>query len=121
MKKFNEIIIGTHNAGKLKEIKALLPKSLKKTSPKELKIPSPRETGFTFQANSKIKARFFSKRSGLVCISDDSGLEINLLQGRPGIYSSRWSGDKNNFNLAISKVFKEMHSIKKYLLKLALM
>ena len=108
MKKFKEIIIGTNNSGKFKEIRALLPKSLKKRSPKELKILSPRETGLTFKANSKIKARFFSKKSGLICISDDSGLEINLLSGAPGIYSSRWAGPNGDFNLAIDKVFKQL-------------
>jgi XTP/dITP diphosphohydrolase len=49
----------------------------------------------------------------LICLSDDSGLEIDLLKGRPGIYSSRWSGKKNNFDLAIKRVFKEMSKLKK--------
>jgi len=60
-----------------------------------------------------IKASYFSKKTNLVCLSDDSGLEINLLNGAPGIYSSRWSGIKNNFDKAIQKVFKEMNNIKK--------
>ena len=60
-----------------------------------------------------IKASYFSKKTNLGCLSDDSGLEINLLGGAPGIYSSRWSGVKNNFDQAIQKVFKEMSKIKK--------
>ena len=47
----------------------------------------------------------------MICLSDDSGLEIDLLNGAPGIYSSRWSGKKNNFDLAIKKVFKQISSI----------
>jgi len=60
-----------------------------------------------------IKASYFSKKTNLVCLSDDSGLEIDLLKGAPGIYSSRWSGIKNNFDEAIQKVFEEMSKIKK--------
>ena len=113
MDKIREIIIGTNNVGKCKEICDLLPKKIKKYFPKEFDIPSPKETGKSFKANSFIKASYFSKKTNLICLSDDSGLEINLLRGKPGIYSSRWSGNKKNFNLAIRKVFKEMRNIKK--------
>ncbi len=112
MDKIKEIIIGTNNSGKYKEICDLLPKIVVKHSPKELKILSPDETGESFEENSFIKAAFFSKKTNLICLSDDSGLEIDLLNGRPGIYSSRWSGEKNNFDLAIKKVFKEMSNVK---------
>ena len=60
-----------------------------------------------------IKASYFSKKTNLVCISDDSGLEINLLKGAPGIYSARWGGIENDFDKAILKVFKEMSKVKK--------
>jgi XTP/dITP diphosphohydrolase len=111
MKKIEKIIIGTHNQGKFREIADLLPNSIKKISPKQLKIPSPKETGKTFRANSNLKAIFFSKKTNLVSISDDSGLEIDLLKGLPGIYSARWAGNKNNFNFAIKKVFNKLSSI----------
>ena len=113
MNKIEEIIIGTNNGGKYKEICALLPKNVKKYSPKEFDILTPKETGKTFEKNSFIKASYFSRKTNLICLSDDSGLEIDLLKGRPGIYSSRWSGHKNNFDLAIKKVFKEMSKLKK--------
>ena len=112
MGKIKEIIIGTNNKGKYKEICDLLPNKLKKYSPKEFNISSPKETGKTFEENSLIKASYFSKKTNLVCLSDDSGLEIDLLGGKPGIYSSRWSGKKNNFDLAIERVFEEMNNIK---------
>jgi XTP/dITP diphosphohydrolase len=108
MPKIKKIIIGTNNIGKYREISTLLPKKIIKYSPKEFKILSPRETGKSFKENSFIKASYFSKKTNLVCLADDSGLEINILKGLPGIYSARWGGNKNNFNLAIKKVFYEM-------------
>ena len=108
MQKIKEIIIGTNNPGKYKEICDLLPKKLIKYSAIELNIQSPKETGKSFEENSLIKASYYSKKTNLVCLSDDSGLEINLLNGKPGIFSARWGGEKNNFNLAMEKVFFEM-------------
>ena len=113
MNKIKEVLIGTNNEGKYKEICGLLPNKVKKHSPKEFGILTPEETGESFEKNSFIKASYFSKKTNLVCLSDDSGLEINLLKGEPGIYSSRWSGKKNNFNLAINKIYKKMNNIKK--------
>ena len=108
MKKIKKIIIGTHNQGKFTEISNLLPSYIKKISPKELNLSSPEETGSSFRENSKLKAQFFSEKSNLICISDDSGLEIDLLSGAPGIHSSRWAGSNNDFNLAMDKVFAEL-------------
>ena len=113
MDKIEEIIIGTNNQGKYKEICDLIPDKIKKYSPKKLDILSPEETGKSFKENSFIKASYFSKQANLICLSDDSGLEIDLLEGKPVIYSSRWAGIKNNFDLAIRKVFKEMSQVKK--------
>ena len=113
MEKIKEIIVGTNNNGKYKEICDLLPNEIKKYSPREFKISSPKEIGKNFEDNSMIKASYFSKKTNLVCLSDDSGLEIDLLKGAPGIYSARWSGIKSNFDEAIQKVFKKMSEIKK--------
>ena len=113
MNKIKEILIGTNNEGKYREICDLLPSNIKKYSPKEFGILSPEETGKSFEENSFIKASYFSKKTNFICLSDDSGLEIDLLKGEPGIYSSRWSGEKNNFNLAIQKVFEKMNNVKK--------
>ena len=112
MNKIEEVVIGTNNEGKYKEICNLLPNKVRKYSPKEFDISSPEETGKTFKENSFLKASYFSKKTNLICLSDDSGLEIDLLSGKPGIYSSRWSGEKNNFDLAIRRVFEEMNNIK---------
>jgi len=113
MKKIEKILIGTNNNGKYKELCDLLSKKIKKYSPKEFKISGPKENGKSFEENSFIKASYFSKKTDLVCLADDSGLEIDLLKGAPGIYSARWSGIKNNFNKAIKRVFEEMSKIKK--------
>tara|TARA_Y100000590_G_scaffold247217_1_gene277774 strand:- start:823 stop:1419 length:597 start_codon:yes stop_codon:yes gene_type:complete len=113
MEKIKEVIIGTNNEGKYREICDLLPKDVKKYSPKEFKISTPEETGKSFKENSIIKASYFSKKTNLICLSDDSGLVIDLLKGAPGIYSSRWGGKKKNFNLAIKKIFTEMNKAKK--------
>ncbi len=107
-KKIKELLIGTNNPGKLKEIKDLLPKSTKIFSTKDFKLKSPKENGKSFLENSFIKAKYFSKKSNKICLADDSGLEIDILNGQPGIFSSRWGGKKNNFNKAISKVFREL-------------
>tara|TARA_B100000809_G_scaffold248348_1_gene278331 strand:+ start:236 stop:832 length:597 start_codon:yes stop_codon:yes gene_type:complete len=113
MNKIKEVLIGTNNGGKYKEICGLLPNKVKKHSPKEFDILTPEETGKSFEENSLIKASYFSKKTNLVCLSDDSGLEIDLIKGKPGIYSSRWSEKKGNFNLAIKKIFEEMNNVKK--------
>jgi XTP/dITP diphosphohydrolase len=112
MNKIKKIIIGTNNVGKYKEICDLLSNKVQKHYPKEFNLLTPDETGKSFKENSLIKASFFSKKTNLICLSDDSGLEIDLLKGKPGIYSSRWGGEKGNFNLAMKKIYKEMKRVK---------
>ena len=107
-KKITKLLVGTNNKGKLKEIKDLLPKNIKVYSPLDFKIKSPVENGKTFEENSLIKAKYFSKKSKIICLSDDSGLEIDILDGDPGVYSARWGGKKGDFVKAMNKVFKEL-------------
>ena len=107
-KKIKKLLIGTNNRGKLKEIRGLLPKYIKTLSTLDFKIKSPKENGKTFKENSLIKSKYFSKKTNLICLADDSGLEIDILKKRPGIYSARWGGKNSNFNLAINKVFREL-------------
>ena len=110
-KKILEIVIGSNNQGKLKEIKDLLPNNVKIFSPNDFNLKSPKENGKTFLENSLIKAKYFSKKIGKICLADDSGLEIDILNKAPGIYSARWGGKKKNFNVAIKKVFKELGKV----------
>ena len=108
MKKISKLLIGTNNNGKYKEIKDLLPKYIKTYSTSEFKLKSPKEDGLTFEENSIIKSKYFSKKTRLICLADDSGLEIDLLDKSPGIYSARWGGKKGNFKKAINRVYKEL-------------
>ena len=107
-KKFVEILIGSNNKGKIREIRDLLPKKIRIYTTQHFKLKSPKETGKTFLKNSLIKAKYFSKKTRKICIADDSGLEIDILNKAPGIYSARWAGKKNNFSLAIRKVYRKL-------------
>ena len=108
MKKISKLLIGTNNKGKYKEIKDLLPKYIKTYSTSEFKLKSPTEDGQTFSENSIIKSKHFSKKTKLICLADDSGLEIDILDKSPGIYSARWGGKKGDFKKAINRVYREL-------------
>ena len=107
--KIGKLLIGTNNKGKLREIKSLLPKSIKIHSTSEFNLKSPAENGKTFKENSLIKSKYFSKKTGLMCLADDSGLEIDFLDKNPGIYSARWGGRHGDFKKAIRKVYRELN------------
>lgn len=86
------LVIATHNAGKLKEISALLsPSGLECISAGSLGLPEPAETGTTFAQNALIKARAAAEASGLPALADDSGLAVAALDGRPGVYTANWA------------------------------
>ena len=106
--KILNLFVGSNNRGKIKEIRDLLPKKVEILTPNDLNLKSPKENGKNFNENSFIKAKFFSKKSNMICLADDSGLEIDSLNRLPGIYSARWGGKKSNFNRAIKKVYKEL-------------
>tara|TARA_B100001093_G_scaffold492096_1_gene532847 strand:+ start:258 stop:854 length:597 start_codon:yes stop_codon:yes gene_type:complete len=109
MKKISELLIGTNNKGKYREIKDLLPKYIKTYPTSKFKLKSPREDGLTFSENSIIKSKYFSKKTNLICLSDDSGLEIDILNKDPGIYSARWAGKEGDFKKAIKKVYRKLN------------
>ena len=108
-KKIKKLLIGTNNKGKYAEIKDLLPNYIKIFSTYDFKVKSPKENGKTFKENSLIKSKYFSKKTNLICIADDSGLEIDILDKKPGIFSARWAGKNGNFNKAIKKVYRELN------------
>ena len=113
MQKIDKILVGTHNKGKFMEMSDLLPKKIKKISPIDLDIKSPIENGKTFEENSEIKAEFFCKNSNLVTLSDDSGLEVDALNGEPGIFSSRFAEDLGGFENAMKKILERIKKINK--------
>ena len=101
----NRIVIASHNAGKVREIRDLLdPLGLSVVSAGELSLEEPEETGETFAANAELKARFVAEGSGLPALSDDSGLVVPALDGAPGIHSARWAGAERDFGQAMEKV-----------------
>jgi XTP/dITP diphosphohydrolase len=113
MKKIKKLLIGTHNKGKIKEISYLLNKRIKKITPFQLNIKSPRETGKSFKSNSELKANYFFKKSKIFTISDDSGLCVDCLNGKPGIYSARWAKKHGSFKRAMKKIIASIKNINK--------
>ena len=104
----SKLIICTNNKGKIKEIRDLLPNYIKTLSTLNLNLKSPRENGKTFEQNSLIKSKYFSKKTNLICLADDSGIEIDILNKKPGIFSARWGGKNSNFSKAIKRVYREL-------------
>jgi XTP/dITP diphosphohydrolase len=100
-----ELVIATHNPGKLAEMRELLSGyGVKAVSAAELNLPEPEETGRTFRANARIKAEAAAKASGIPAFADDSGLVVDALGGEPGIYSARWAGPNKDFRAAMNEV-----------------
>jgi XTP/dITP diphosphohydrolase len=86
------LVIASHNQGKVREIRDLLaPFGIEPVSAGELGLPEPKETGTTFAENALIKAQASAEASGLPALSDDSGLEVLALGGRPGVYTADWA------------------------------
>jgi len=104
-----KLVVASHNAGKVREITALIePLGLKAISAAELNLPEPEETGATFVENAALKARASAEGSGLPSLADDSGLAVHALNGEPGIYSARWAGPNKDFRFAMERVHREM-------------
>jgi XTP/dITP diphosphohydrolase len=99
------LVVASHNPGKQRELDDLVrPYGLKVISASSLNLPEPAESGETFAENAKLKAVAAAQTSGLPALADDSGLEVEVLGGAPGIYSARWAGPEKDFELAMSKV-----------------
>jgi XTP/dITP diphosphohydrolase len=109
-----KLVIATHNAGKLREIRELLaPHGIECVGAAELDLPEPEETGNTFIDNAELKAREAADLSGLPALADDSGLSVDALHGLPGIFSARWAEDEEgnrDFGRAMERVWKEIEA-----------
>lgn len=102
-------VIASHNAGKIKEIGALLaPYSIAVKGAGEMGLEEPEETEKTFSGNALLKARAAARASGAVALADDSGLEVSALGGDPGVYSARWAGPGKDFALAMQTVEQKL-------------
>lgn len=106
-----KLVVASHNEGKVREINELIaPYGLEAISASSLGLDEPVEDGATFAANAIIKAEAAAKASNLPALSDDSGLEVEGLDGAPGIYSARWAGADKNFQLAMHRVADELQA-----------
>jgi XTP/dITP diphosphohydrolase len=109
-----KLVIATHNAGKLREIRELLaPHGIECVGAAELDLPEPEETGNTFIDNAELKAREAADLSGLPALADDSGLSVDALHGLPGIFSARWAEDEDgnrDFARAMERVWQEVEA-----------
>jgi XTP/dITP diphosphohydrolase len=110
----DKLVIATHNAGKLREIAALVaPLGIECVSAEELGLPEPEEIGVTFADNADLKAREAADLSGLPALADDSGLCVDALHGRPGIFSARWAEDEDGnreWMRAMERVWTEVEA-----------
>ena len=99
------LVAATHNPGKVAELRDLLaPYALIVVSAADLGLPEPEETGATFAANAELKALAAAKAAGVPALADDSGLEVEALDGAPGILSARWAGPSRDFGLAMQRL-----------------
>lgn len=108
-----KIVLASNNAGKVREINQLLAATGLVVVPQsEFNIPDAEETGLTFVENAIIKARQAAQLSGLPAIADDSGLEVDALNGAPGIYSARYSGTGATDEKNLHKLLEDLQDVR---------
>ena len=111
LKSGTTIVVASHNQGKVREINELIePFGVKAVSAAELNLVEPEETGATFAENAILKAEAARDASGMIALSDDSGLSVDALDGAPGIYSARWAGPDKDFDLAMRNLEEKLYA-----------
>jgi XTP/dITP diphosphohydrolase len=111
LKRGGDLVVASHNAGKVREIRDLLaPFALKVAAAATLGLAEPEEIGATFAANAALKARAAAEATGKVALADDSGLCVVALGGQPGVHSARWAGERRDFAVAMERVWREMQA-----------
>jgi len=109
LQKNEKLVIASHNKGKIEEIEYLLsPYNIDVVGGYEFNFDEPEENGDSFFENAKIKSLFFAENTKLTSLSDDSGLVVPALGGRPGIYSARWAGETKDFSIAMNRIREEL-------------
>ena len=112
MQKFKEIIFASHNKGKIAEIKEILfPLGIKVLSGEDLELPDVEETGKTFEENAYLKALTAAKEKNIPCIADDSGLCVDAIGGKPGVYTARYAPNRD-FDKGMDKLLNELAETK---------
>ena len=111
LKRGDSLVIATHNKGKLWEFEQLLrPLGIVAIAAGDLDVPEPEETGVTFEENAQLKAVISAFAASQPALGDDSGLAVDALGGKPGIYSARWAGEQRNFAAAMQRVHDELEA-----------
>lgn len=109
LKRGEQVVLATHNAGKLREFALLLgPSGIEVISAGDLGLPEPDETGDSFAANALLKADAAQQATGRPALADDSGVDVAGLDGAPGIYAARWAGPEKDFGQAMRRVHDEL-------------
>lgn len=109
--KIEKLVVASHNQGKIEEIKRMMaPFKVDVVSARELELPDVEETGTTFRENAALKANQLSEISGLPCLADDSGLCVDALGGKPGVYSARYAGPERDFDRAMEYLIEELRN-----------
>lgn len=109
LEKGSRLVVASHNPGKIREIDDLIrPFGVAAVSAGSLGVTEPEETETTFAGNARLKALHAAKATSLAALSDDSGLEVEALEGAPGVYSARWAGSSKNFGDAMRRVREEI-------------
>ena len=111
MIKLEQLVLASHNAGKLKELQAMLGAHVKVRSIGEFSGVEPEETGLSFVENAILKARHAAHSTGLPALADDSGLCVDALNGAPGVYSARYAGEHGNDAANNEKLMAEMQNV----------
>ena len=109
---FMKLVFATNNQNKLKEVKQLLPASIELLSLKDIDCEDDiTESGKTIRENAKIKSRYIYEKFGMNCFADDTGLEVDAIGGRPGVYSARFAGPSSRSEDNINKLLIELKGI----------
>lgn len=111
MSTIRSVVLASGNAGKLRELRELLKGQIRLIDMRELALVAAEETGSSLEENARLKAFAAAAQSGLPALSDDSGLEVDALDGAPGIYSSRYAGEDGNARANIRKLLKDLEGV----------
>ena len=109
----HRVVLATHNPGKIREFKQHLSRLPWQVSTSlDLRLPEPAEVGTSYEENAAIKAIETAERTGQIVLADDSGLEVNSLEGAPGVYTALWAGSAKDYGLAMNRLNRELQPFK---------
>lgn len=111
LKRGQRLVVASHNPGKVREIRELIePYGIEAIGAGAIGLTEPGETETSFAGNARLKAVTAAEAAGLPALADDSGLEVDVLGGAPGVHSARWAGPTKDFAVAMQKVAREIEA-----------